>query len=158
MSTAFREITTGIAPLRLNVEFTQPIFEPSTSAPSSSASFSPPVNVDVVINDDGQEESIPAYKMSRAVKTVSDLIREWEDGLGGHPSVKSLENTYQRRWRVDATESKYFNRRKPILSEYESLISEGSTRENAIRSLNLLLTQHGGSLDSLQKYLRTKES
>ena len=42
----------------------------------------------------------PKYRMSRAVKTVKDLWREWTVGFRGGPSVTALDNRWGSRWRA----------------------------------------------------------
>jgi hypothetical protein len=37
--------------------------------------------------------------MSRAVKTVDQLWREWTEGLAGGPAVGRLDSTWGSRWR-----------------------------------------------------------
>ena len=42
----------------------------------------------------------PKYRMSRAVKTVKDLWREWTVGFRGGLSVTALDNRWGSRWRA----------------------------------------------------------
>jgi hypothetical protein len=159
---AFFEVTTGVAPIRLNVQFTdadtgnisahtetlgghfnaQPRGHvdqsaPLTAAPSGDVATGPPV-----------------YKMSRHHDGIGSLIQEWTDGIGGGPSVRDLERAWGTSWRKDPTESKFFSRRKPIFDQYEHLLTGGHTSAMAMQSLALTKTANGGSLDSLQKFLR----
>ncbi|KAI8381505.1 uncharacterized protein BYT42DRAFT_613278 [Radiomyces spectabilis] len=43
----------------------------------------------------------PAYRLSRSIKNVNDLWREWTVGLGGEYSVKLLDYQWGRRWPSD---------------------------------------------------------
>ena len=44
--------------------------------------------------------TVPTYRLSRQVTTVPELWREWTVGLGGLPSVVSLDASYGSRWRT----------------------------------------------------------
>ncbi|KAK4232668.1 transcriptional activator of glycolytic enzymes-domain-containing protein [Achaetomium macrosporum] len=46
------------------------------------------------------EADPPRHRMSRAVKTVRDLWREWTVGLQGGPSILALDNRWGSRWRA----------------------------------------------------------
>ena len=43
--------------------------------------------------------AMPEYKMSQSLNTVNDLWREWNHGLNGGPSVRSLEDQFKGAWR-----------------------------------------------------------
>lgn len=96
--------------------------------------------------------------MSRSINTVSDLIREWTIGLGGNLPVKELEQTWGTAWRKCRTESKFFSRRKPIFDEYESMLALGVTETESVNRLTTMMQCAGGSLDGLQKFLRSRAS
>ena len=54
--------------------------------------------------------------MSRSTDiTAHDLWREWKHGLGGGPSVESLESRYGAKWRATESDRQFFNRRKKSL-------------------------------------------
>ncbi|DAZ98864.1 TPA: hypothetical protein N0F65_002589 [Lagenidium giganteum] len=53
--------------------------------------------------------------MSRSIASVTDAWMEWCHGLDGGPSVLSMEAQHQNAWRKDATEKRYFFRRKQLL-------------------------------------------
>ncbi|KAL1973715.1 hypothetical protein VTN31DRAFT_5275 [Thermomyces dupontii] len=46
----------------------------------------------------------PAYTMSREVKPVPDLWREWTEGLHGNPPVQVLESQHGSEWRREHNE------------------------------------------------------
>jgi hypothetical protein len=116
----------------------------ATSGTSSSASDSAPRQV--------------TYKMSRSIKTVKDLWREWKQGLGGHPAVEYLEATHGTSWRNG--DDRFINRRKIILKEVERLVSSGekADHEEAVDYLDGLITDNRGSLDWLQKRVKPSRS
>jgi Transcriptional activator of glycolytic enzymes len=60
--------------------------------------------------------SVPSYKLSRQVRTVTDLWKEWTVGLAGQPSVERLDNDYGSSWRTGA-ERQYYSSRKVIVDE-----------------------------------------
>ena len=58
----------------------------------------------------------PTYKLSREVRTIPDLWREWTVGLGGSPSVGELDRTRGTSWRAPK-ERQYYSMRKVIIDE-----------------------------------------
>lgn len=110
--------------------------EPRTS-PSSSVtslpSVAPPVSLPIPVTASSQNE-VPTYKMKRNLVTVTDLWREYSVGIGSGPSIKSLEENYNAKWRSQGskTESRFFLRRLPIFKEIEKASMEkGITCEEA---------------------------
>ncbi|KAL3702058.1 hypothetical protein R1sor_020080 [Riccia sorocarpa] len=72
------------------------------------------------------------YRLSRGIITVTDLWREWTEGLGGGPSVKELERKWGTAW-CEGNERRFFNRRKIVLEAIENRASQllgGITEEN----------------------------
>jgi hypothetical protein len=59
---------------------------------------------------------VPSYKLSRQVMTIPDLWKEWTVGLGGLPSVASLDAVYGSHWRL-RSERQYYSMRKVIIDE-----------------------------------------
>lgn len=73
------------------------------------------------------------YKMNRDLATIIDLWREYDVGLSGSPSIKSLEGGFGTKWRKSRTESKFFSTRLIVYKEVQK-ISENeciSTEEAA---------------------------
>jgi hypothetical protein len=99
------------------------------------------------------QNSAPHYKMSRAIRTVNDLWREWKQGIGAFPSIEQLENNWGTRWRSDPTESKFYNRRKTIIKEIQRLVSssEQRTYDDAVKKLENIRVAKKLSLNGLQK-------
>ncbi|KAL3693133.1 hypothetical protein R1sor_006784 [Riccia sorocarpa] len=87
----------------------------------------------VEANRVGTDEEFPRkYKLSRGIATVSDLWREWTEGIGGGPAVKDLERNRGNIW-CEGNERRFFNRRKcdrellyELLCPYE--VFKGSLR------------------------------
>lgn len=71
-----------------------------------------------------------SHAMSRSLVTVRELWSEWHVGINGQPS---LSREFGTRWRASARESKFFSRRKCIIRYVTSLISQGHTKDEAIR-------------------------
>ncbi|KAE8260648.1 hypothetical protein A4X13_0g227 [Tilletia indica] len=66
--------------------------------------------------------SQPVYQLSRSITTITDVWREWDEGLGvGHLSVKELDRMYGTRWRTSATERKFYSNRKRLWVAVEAL-------------------------------------
>ncbi|KAI9917201.1 hypothetical protein PsorP6_013133 [Peronosclerospora sorghi] len=49
--------------------------------------------------------SIPQYRLSRTIVSVTDLHREYDEGLGGQMAVKDLEAQFGTAWRRNNTAS-----------------------------------------------------
>jgi hypothetical protein len=62
-----------------------------------------------------QENGAPIYVMSRTIKTIDQLWREWFEGLAPHPSIETLEARYGSAWRQPQQERTWFSRRKRII-------------------------------------------
>lgn len=56
----------------------------------------------------------PIYTLSRKLVTVTDVWREYKQGLGGKPSVEHLETEYGTAWRKDRAESRFYSRRREL--------------------------------------------
>lgn len=91
-------------------------------------------------------------RMSRSITTVKDLYQEWEHGIGGNLPIKELERRYGTKWRSSFAESKFFNRRKKIVSSIEKYgnIHQCSI-EDSIKHFTRL--QGTNSLSWLAQYL-----
>ncbi|KAI5791863.1 transcriptional activator of glycolytic enzymes-domain-containing protein, partial [Geopyxis carbonaria] len=62
--------------------------------------------------------------LSRSVTSVPQLWQEWQSGLDGQPSVRSLEDTHGPRWRTSQADRKFYSRRKVVIDKIDALISE----------------------------------
>jgi len=64
------------------------------------------------------ESEPPKYRMSRTVKTVSDLWREWTTGIRGGPSITALDNRWGSRWRAGRqAEVQWYSLRLEVIRE-----------------------------------------
>ncbi|OCK75782.1 hypothetical protein K432DRAFT_408715 [Lepidopterella palustris CBS 459.81] len=95
--------------------------------------------------------------MSRAVKTVDRLWREWTVGLGGGPSIRTLDARWGSRWRAGRrSEIQWYSLRLEVIKEIGRIAQARRTGEEAAMwQLNLQQQQMGCSLDQLCKRLRT---
>lgn len=93
---------------------------------------------------------ISQYKMSRNVKCINDLWREYEYGLDPplKPSVKRLEETYGTSWRNTDAEKKFFNKRLKVIQLVKELaIKRSISLENAVEILEKLRIEKGWNID-----------
>jgi hypothetical protein len=106
-----------------------------------------------------QEPPAPSYRLSRQVRTVPDLWREWTVGLGGLPSVAALDAAYGSRWR-SPSERQYYSMRKVIIDEVIALA--GSRLEDqeaiavAVEALERRRVQGQASLDKFIKAIKAE--
>ena len=107
----------------------------------------------------GQQEPVhaPSYRLSRQVVTVPDLWREWTVGLGGLPSVATLDATYGSSWR-SPSERQYYSMRKVIIDEILALAGNRLDDQEAILAAIEALEQQRirekASLDKLIKVIK----
>jgi Transcriptional activator of glycolytic enzymes len=86
-------------------DLVSPAFPSATAGPSAQAS-----TVQL------PEQPIQYYTMSRTIRTVPDLWREWTRGFSAdQPSIQSLEDAYGARWRPEQKGRPFFSRRKVII-------------------------------------------
>lgn len=96
------------------------------------------------------------FSQSRTIGTVMDLWREWAEGLGGRPSVRSMEEAYGPRWRRHRPgESMMFSRRKVVVDE---IVRRQRVQKKSlsvvIEELETVRVKHGFSLNALVKHLK----
>ncbi|KAL0139964.1 transcriptional activator of glycolytic enzymes-domain-containing protein [Mucor lusitanicus] len=153
-------ISTGRAPLQINIEWPQggsdlrPLVSTtaltastSTSAQESSASLGQPSSTP---NNAAVEQNTPSlapttYRMSTGVHTVTDLYREWTEGLGGNYSVQYMNANYTG-W-YSKQKSFYMRRRKIIKACEKYAAVEGWTIDDAVRRAETLRVRNKKSLD-----------
>lgn len=122
-------LVTGQATISLNISLPDLVDgqqRPYTST-ISSIPQPPPVQEDIrdgdartsSIHSNIQTNSVPSYSMSRGILTITDLWREWTEGLCGGHAVIDLERLWGVRWRKEEKEKKFFNRRRVIIKEIE---------------------------------------
>ena len=119
-----------------------------------------PVNADTITN----ATVVPTYQMSRSITTVQQLWKEWNVGFEGQRSVKELERLFGHAWRngSKSSESKFYNGRKILLQEVESLISSGRSVSAAIdvvedRRVRCGKRGKAGTLNQLIQSIRTAQ-
>jgi hypothetical protein len=100
----------------------------------------------------------PMYLLSRTIKTVPELWREWTCGLGDNPSVQSLEETYGAAWRPSQSERVMFSRRKVIIDEIYARNHGGTPLSAAVEELELVRTRGRLSLYGLYQLLRKEKT
>ncbi|SAL97782.1 hypothetical protein [Absidia glauca] len=135
------QLVTGRATLSLNVNN-------NDGTPSSLSTSSPPFQQQQThssqqqpLPQSSQQQPLPqsslqqppSYRMSRGIRTVNDLYREWNDGLAGGYSIISLEQRWGVKWRQDDKEKKFYNRRRSIIATIEKYAEEHNiTMETAV--------------------------
>lgn len=98
---------------------------------------------------------MPAYILNRTIMTVTDVWREYKDGLGGNPSVEFMEKEYGTAWRKDRKESRFFSRRKELYGAIKNkAVAERTSCEEAARRIEERRVCLGISLDKLRSVLK----
>ena len=98
----------------------------------------------------------PKYRMSRAVKTVKDLWREWTVGFRGGPSVTALDNRWGSRWRAGRqAEVQWYSLRLEVIREIRRVARVRRISEDAaMHFVGAEQRQSNCSLDLYCKRLR----
>ncbi|KAG1026790.1 hypothetical protein G6F43_014095 [Rhizopus delemar] len=101
------------------------------------------------------EEIQAFYKMNREIISVTDVWREYSEGLGGNPSVQYLEEKYGTAWRKERKDSRFFSRRNEIYNGIKRKAEEDRISfEEAAKKLEERRVQLNISLDKLRSYLK----
>ena len=102
------------------------------------------------------EQEPPAYRMSRTIKTVEGLWREWTVGLRGQPSVASLDSRWGSRWRAGRQrELQWYSLRLEVIKEIRRTVqAQWSSEEAAMWAVDLRQRQMGCLLNMFCKRLR----
>ena len=92
------------------------------------------------------------YRMNRSVNTVTELWKEWRDGLDGGPSVAQLKNKYRGKWPKSSGEQKFFSRRFAIVKKIrEYMEAHRASPEDAVAYYEGV--RGSASIDKLSKML-----
>lgn len=99
---------------------------------------------------------LPAqYKMNRNLVTIIDLWREYDIGLSGSPSIKSLEEGFGTKWRKSRTESKFFSTRLIVYKEVQKISEdECISTEEAAKKLERRRVDLKASIAKLIKLIK----
>ncbi|SAM09828.1 hypothetical protein [Absidia glauca] len=120
------QLVTGKATLSLNINN-------NDGSPSTLSTSSPPFQQQQQPQPQSSLQQPPSYRMSRGIRTVTDLYREWNDGLAGGYSIISLEQRWGVKWRQDDKEKKFYNRRRSIIATIKKYAEEHNiTMETAV--------------------------
>lgn len=76
----------------------------------------------------------PAYAFIN-VQTVTEVWREYKEGIAGGPAVEQLEQQWQARWRPTRAQRTAWCRRKVVIDEVVRLIETGLTLADAVAEL-----------------------
>ena len=85
---------------------------------------------------------------------MPDLWREWTCGLGGKPSIQSLEDTYGAAWRPLQRERVKFCRRKVIIDEIRTRHANGTPLLKAVEEVELIRQRGKMGLHALSLVLQ----
>ena len=100
------------------------------------------------------EPGAPVYTALAKAYIVTDMWREWKEGLGSQPAIQELEETWGSSWRPGNAIRVQFCRRKVIWDTIRARVARGGTEEEAIAELELL--RAGRSLSQLVDKLKQR--
>lgn len=158
------DISTGRAPLQINIDWPEGSNLPVTSvravnrSSSSTESGSSVMALDEqpLVGNSGQEvrsssatHSPANYRLSRGITTLTDLYREWTEGLGGNYSVEYMNVNHPGWYKDDKT---YYMRRRKIIAAIKQYADiEGFSVWDAVRRAETLRARNGKSIDFVSK-------
>ena len=90
---SFRDIISGRVPFYLNTGVPPKVSECVTNEEFILARATP--SIDESAQNDVLLSAVPVYKMSRSLVCVTDVWKEYKVGIGGNPSVVSLDRDYK---------------------------------------------------------------
>lgn len=67
-----------------------------------------------VVSSGSEDLHARTFKLSRGIERVSQLWKEWYEGVDGRPAVQSLEDEFGTRW-CSSDERRFFNRRRKVI-------------------------------------------
>ncbi|KAE8183507.1 hypothetical protein CF328_g8161 [Tilletia controversa] len=73
---------------------------------------------------------MPPMSQDRGLTTVTDLWREYKEGLRGMPSVEEMDQHWGNEWRKGEKDRKHYERRMRIVSKVRSLAGEKKVAES----------------------------
>ncbi|KAI8085664.1 transcriptional activator of glycolytic enzymes-domain-containing protein [Thamnidium elegans] len=93
--------------------------------------------------------------MKRNLVTINDLWQEYDVGLSGNPSIKSLEEEFGTKWRKSRTESKFFSTRLIVYKEVQKISRDDCiSTEEAAKKLERRRVDLKVSIDKLIKLIK----
>ena len=95
------------------------------------------------------------YKLARNLETVKQVWDEYSHGLGGNPSIKSLNFNYGHKWLNSSSEIKFYSDRNKVYKAVQNLLSNGETEQEAVSSLDKLIKDQNLTLYQFQKRLNS---
>jgi hypothetical protein len=78
---------------------------------------------------------LPGYRLSRALRTVSDVWMEYDQGWQGGPAVRDLDSKFGTSWRSSEAERKYYSRRRVFYEAIQFLAAEKGAPPMAVADI-----------------------
>lgn len=88
-----------------------------------------------------EEKGCFCYVQNTSLTTISDIWKEYKEGINGGVSLEWLEANVPK-WRSYSLGNTAFSRRRGIYMRMEQLIEGGLTEENAVQQLQAMLDAH----------------
>lgn len=108
----------------------------------------------ITLNTHSNDRPPRLYRLPRNTTSIVELVQIWREGIGGMPSVSSLEQRWGARWRP-VTEKAFYSTRKVIIDEVaRRAAAQGLTEYEVARQMD---RQKGSaSLDKVMKLIRSQ--
>ncbi|KAL9934753.1 hypothetical protein V8E36_006528 [Tilletia maclaganii] len=92
-------------------------------APPSDPAFALPARPGAEIEGaaDDEDDRPPAYTQNRTLSSITEVWREYAEGINGGPAVQTLETDWQHRWRAGTAARKCFSQRNKLYKIVQQL-------------------------------------
>ncbi|ODN72685.1 hypothetical protein L202_08124 [Cryptococcus amylolentus CBS 6039] len=132
----------------------QPHPHPAVHTPSHSHPHPIPASSDTPLSSFSLGTPSQNFTMSREVKSVPDLWKEYTIGWDGQPAVRDIYEGNPRKRRRgkrfrDDSERKFYRRRKKVLEMVEALVEKGVGEEEAVERVERLRDRRKCTLNKL---------
>ncbi|KAE8231011.1 hypothetical protein CF326_g3980 [Tilletia indica] len=81
---------------------------------------------------------MPSMSQDRGINTVTDLWREFKEGIRGLPSVEEMDQDWGNEWRKDEKDRKHYERRMRIIHKIRSL----AVQKKVAESVAVVMLEH----------------
>ena len=98
----------------------------------------------------------PVYILNSEVYTVTDLWREWHSGIGGGPSIVSLNEKHGKAWRAgyNGAQAMWYSRRLFLINEIKRRAGDSIHEQAEVVRMEGLRVDNGWSIQKLVDHLK----
>ena len=108
----------------------------------------------IILNSQSVDQPPLLYRLPRNTTSIVELVQIWREGIGGMPSISSLEQRWGVRWRP-ISEKAFYSTRKVIIDEVTRRAKDkGLTEYEVAKQIDR--EKGSASLDKVMKLIRSQ--